>query len=138
MCIPRHKVYNGQHQNVSGHLQTHFGQANRQSGKKEVGSIRTLCLLEVFDAHACKLYNLPVPPLGRQGLTKSKKNLLLPAFATKQEAVIIGKKTKHIYNVSNQPKSLCGFHFIGDHGINVGAGSFIHSNCSLCLRVMAE
>jgi hypothetical protein len=44
---------------------------------------------------------------------------------------------KHIYNVSNQPKSLCGFHFLGYHGINVGAGSFIHSNCSLCGRVMS-
>jgi hypothetical protein len=51
----------------------------------------------------------------------------LPAFATKLEAVIMRKKMKHIYNVSNQPKSLRGFHFIGYHGINVGAGSFIHS-----------
>ncbi len=39
MCIiGGSKVYNGQHQYVSGHLQTHLGQENGQPGKKEGGS----------------------------------------------------------------------------------------------------
>jgi hypothetical protein len=34
MCITGHEIYNGQHQNVSGHLQAHLGWANGQPGRK--------------------------------------------------------------------------------------------------------
>jgi hypothetical protein len=34
MCITGHEIYNGQRQNVSGHLRAHLGWANGQPGKK--------------------------------------------------------------------------------------------------------
>jgi hypothetical protein len=71
MCITGHEIYNGQRQNVSGHLQAHLGWANGQPGRKDFAylfnffskpTLATFVYNEfffsaMFDENLCQLYH---------------------------------------------------------------------------------